>query len=325
MTYLGAWSSSTSYAPTDAVTYNGSTYIANNSNSALEPDTNSSGSNPAWSLLAAAGSIGPAGTSGAPGTAGAAATISIGTTTTGPSASVTNSGTSSAAILNFTLPQGVTSIIGPNSLVTGDVTITGSAVTQSGNMLTINGGGSSSGVFSGQWVYHSVSDPNAEPLDLELYSVSNSCAAKNNDYSQSNGVLQSIDPSASPQMVIPAISTTTLAPVYPGTTISTAISLNQPYATLTMLPTACNTPTLSVNNATNTSITVTLYHKSVIGGAWTAALNAGVRVPASYGGISTGTGTETIPATYFVVYDILPDPITSTISPGPVWTSLTCH
>ena len=55
------------------------------------------------------GSQGPQGPKGDTGADGKAATISVGTVTTGSagtSASVTNSGTSSAAILNFTIPQG---------------------------------------------------------------------------------------------------------------------------------------------------------------------------------------------------------------------------
>lgn len=52
---------------------------------------------------------GPAGPQGEPGADGKPASIVVGSTTTGnvgSSASVTNSGTSSAAILNFTIPQG---------------------------------------------------------------------------------------------------------------------------------------------------------------------------------------------------------------------------
>ena len=59
----------------------------------------------------ATGPQGPQGEQGAQGTAGTAATITIGTITTGAagsSASVTNSGTSTAAILNFTIPKGDT-------------------------------------------------------------------------------------------------------------------------------------------------------------------------------------------------------------------------
>jgi len=52
----------------------------------------------------AAGAKGARGAAGVPGAAGAAATVSVGTVATGPTAAVTNSGSSSAAVLNFTLP-----------------------------------------------------------------------------------------------------------------------------------------------------------------------------------------------------------------------------
>ena len=57
----------------------------------------------------ATGAQGPKGDTGAQGPAGAAATIAVGTVTTGEAgtnASVTNSGTSSAAVFNFTIPRG---------------------------------------------------------------------------------------------------------------------------------------------------------------------------------------------------------------------------
>ena len=57
------------------------------------------------------GAQGTAGTNGATGATGAAATISVGTTTTGAAgtnASVANSGNSSAAVFNFTIPKGAT-------------------------------------------------------------------------------------------------------------------------------------------------------------------------------------------------------------------------
>ena len=57
----------------------------------------------------AQGEQGPQGPAGADGKDGAAATISVGTVTTGApgtSATVTNSGTSSAAVFNFTIPRG---------------------------------------------------------------------------------------------------------------------------------------------------------------------------------------------------------------------------
>jgi collagen triple helix repeat protein len=61
------------------------------------------------------GPQGPAGPAGTQGPAGTAATIAIGTTTTGAAgsnAAVTNSGTSAAAIFNFTVPQGIQGVQG---------------------------------------------------------------------------------------------------------------------------------------------------------------------------------------------------------------------
>ena len=61
------------------------------------------------------GATGPQGLKGDTGSAGTAATISIGTVTTGnagTSVSVTNSGTPTAAILNFTIPKGDTGAAG---------------------------------------------------------------------------------------------------------------------------------------------------------------------------------------------------------------------
>ena len=82
--------------------------------------TGATGATGATGPTGPAGPTGPTGPTGATGTtgatgptgpAGAAATVSVGTTTTGAagtSASVTNSGTSAAATLNFTVPAGAT-------------------------------------------------------------------------------------------------------------------------------------------------------------------------------------------------------------------------
>jgi hypothetical protein len=62
-------------------------------------------------LSAITGPTGATGSAGATGPAGAAATIAIGTVTTGAAgsnASVTNSGSSSAAVLDITIPRGNT-------------------------------------------------------------------------------------------------------------------------------------------------------------------------------------------------------------------------
>ena len=57
----------------------------------------------------AMGTVGPTGSTGATGPGGAAASVTVGTVTTGAAgtqAAVTNTGTSGAAVLNFTIPQG---------------------------------------------------------------------------------------------------------------------------------------------------------------------------------------------------------------------------
>src|SRR5215472_78024 len=108
----------------------------------------------------ATGATGPAGSTGP---AGTAATVTAGTTTTGApgtSASVTNSGTSSAAVFDFTIPQGQTGAagaIGPqgNPGATGPAgaaatvnvgtTTTGAAGT---NANVTNSGSTSAAVFN---------------------------------------------------------------------------------------------------------------------------------------------------------------------------------
>jgi len=141
MTFQGAWLAGYGYAANDAVTYGtpASTYIALVANNSQDPLDYPG----VWAVLAQAGSVGPSGPTGP------AATVTVGTVTTGAagsSAAVTNSGTSSAAVLNFTIPQGAT---GPA------------------------GGGGSAGA-SGipfQSVYHAVS------FDYLYYSVNNSNAS----------------------------------------------------------------------------------------------------------------------------------------------------
>ena len=69
-------------------------------------------------LVTALGSnvAGPTGPTGPTGPAGTAATVSVGSTTTGAagsSAAVSNTGTTSAAVLNFTIPKGDTGATGP--------------------------------------------------------------------------------------------------------------------------------------------------------------------------------------------------------------------
>jgi len=82
------------------------------------------------------GDVGATGATGSTGSTGAAATIAVGTTTTGAagsSAIVANSGTSGAAVFNFTIPQGATGATGatgstgPANVLSVSGTTTGAA------------------------------------------------------------------------------------------------------------------------------------------------------------------------------------------------------
>lgn len=92
----------------------------------------------------ATGATGPQGPQGNPGTA---ATIAAGTTTTGAagtSAAVVNSGTSSAAVFNFTIPKGDTGATGP----TGSTGSPGAAATVAAGTTTTGAAGTSASVIN---------------------------------------------------------------------------------------------------------------------------------------------------------------------------------
>jgi hypothetical protein len=105
MTFRGQWSPAAFYNVNDAISFDGSTYIALAAGSNQQPDLYAQ----IWSVIAQVGSTGPTGP------AGTAATISIGAVTTlaaGAQATVTNSGDAQNAVLNFAIPQGVTGASG---------------------------------------------------------------------------------------------------------------------------------------------------------------------------------------------------------------------
>ena len=91
--YVGAYQAGTGYRVNDAVSLNGSTFLSRSANNTSNPAADVANNVGNWSLIASKGDPGPA-------------TVSIGSVSSGPSASVTNSGTASAATLNFVLPQG---------------------------------------------------------------------------------------------------------------------------------------------------------------------------------------------------------------------------
>ena len=105
ITWQGEWSSATTYTQNQAVQYSGTAYVCLQGNSNVIPSSNTS----VWSVMVMKGDT------GATGAVGSAGTVTIGTTTTGSAggnASVTNSGTSSEAVLNFTLPKGASGAAG---------------------------------------------------------------------------------------------------------------------------------------------------------------------------------------------------------------------
>jgi hypothetical protein len=109
-TYRAVYSATTTYAVYDVVTYSGSSYVCIGAGSAHQPDT----SPLFWTLMVSIGGTGIAGPVGPTGPA----TITTGSTTTGSpgsSATVTNVGTSSAMILNFVVPSGLTGATGPGA------------------------------------------------------------------------------------------------------------------------------------------------------------------------------------------------------------------
>lgn len=127
--FRGAYDADATYSVNDVFTDSGSAYIVTSA-----PPVGTTPPNATYYDVLAAG-----GTDGADGAAGAAATVAVGTTTTGAAgtdASVTNSGTSSAAVLDFTIPTGATPLKPIEAWVTGTDYVAGppaSFVSQGGS------------------------------------------------------------------------------------------------------------------------------------------------------------------------------------------------
>ncbi|WP_419805409.1 DNRLRE domain-containing protein [Terriglobus sp.] len=104
--FRGAWALGTGYGKGDGVSLDGSSYVSLTANNLTNPGTDLQTGGGNWALLAAQGATG----------ANGAATVTIGTVSNGSTASVTNVGTSTAAKLNFVLPQGAAGATGPAGL-----------------------------------------------------------------------------------------------------------------------------------------------------------------------------------------------------------------
>ena len=160
--FRGAWSTAAEYAANDAVTFAGSTYLVMSPNSAVPPDQNAS----LWTLLAASGATGPSGMTGA------ASTVQVGSVTTvapGSPASVVNVGSNTAAVLNFSIPQGA---VGPPGS-------SGSGGGGAGVAQGLNGTGSVVHSVSFVAYFYSVSNANqsANEASSVLTWIPNGCTA----------------------------------------------------------------------------------------------------------------------------------------------------
>jgi hypothetical protein len=120
---------------------------------------------PAGSTGATGSSGSGSGATGATGASGTAATVDVGTTTTGApgsSASVTNSGSTSAAVFNFTIPRGDVGATGAS----GSVGATGASGSPgaSGSNGAVGATGPSGSPGSGSGTVTSVSSGDLDPL-----------------------------------------------------------------------------------------------------------------------------------------------------------------
>lgn len=144
--WRGAWASGTQYYPGDVVSYTNGSYLNLTATNVTSPSVGLSTAT--WGLLAAQGAT------GATGSTGAAATIAVGTVTTGAagsSATVTNAGSSSAAVFNFSIPQGTAGTNGTNGTNGSAATIAAGTTTTAvpgTNAAVSNSGSSSAATFN---------------------------------------------------------------------------------------------------------------------------------------------------------------------------------
>lgn len=101
---VGNWSADTQYHTLNIVSHQGYSYAANKPNIGVEPPNVDT-----WTLIGSKGEKGDPGQQGEQGNPGKAATVQVGAVYTGPAGSeakVSNAGTDTAAVLQFTIPQG---------------------------------------------------------------------------------------------------------------------------------------------------------------------------------------------------------------------------
>ncbi len=209
--FRGGWMAGTHYLLNDAVTFAGSSYLALQQNSGQEPDV----APQSWAVLAQAGGSGAQGPAGP---TGASATVTIGTVSTlpaGSAATVTNSGSSTAAVLNFAIPQGAA---GTGGSGTGSAGPTGNpmvaAVYHAVSYMTS---------------YYAINTPNASSTETApvLAWMPRACTASRLDvFSQQSGAIR-----VTVRVGTPGNMTDTALSCYPSTTtgscsVSGAVSVS---------------------------------------------------------------------------------------------------
>ena len=149
------WSTPASWikpgAPGTAATVNAGTTTTGAPGTSASVTNSGTTSAAVFNFVIPRGDTGATGPAGTPGTPGAAATVTTGTTTTGAagtSASVTNSGTTSAAVLNFTIPRGDTGATGPAGSAATIAAGTTTTLSPGSSATVTNAGTSSAAVFN---------------------------------------------------------------------------------------------------------------------------------------------------------------------------------
>lgn len=165
MIYTGPWSSLVSYVPTDAVLFNGSTYIATAPNVGAEPDTHPT----SWAILAAAGQPGATGATGAAGAQGPAGPAGTGggSTVTFP-ITLLQGGTGVAAT---TTQQARTALLAAQSGANTDISSLDMTVPGGDYQMTINPQTVGVQVIAGPTVGQGIAMTPAAPGSTDIYKL----------------------------------------------------------------------------------------------------------------------------------------------------------
>ena len=242
-------------------------------------------------VAGAAGSPGAAGTNGTNGTNGTAATITVGSVTTGAagtSASVVNAGTSSAAVLNITIPRGDTGAAGAAGAA-GPQGPAGSAGA-AGTAATVSVGTVSTGAAGSSATVSNVGTTSAAVLNFSIPrgAAGAAGAAGSTGPAGSSGVIS---------VTAPLTNSGTSSAAVLGITIGTGIVVEEdslradlPYIK-TQLATVATSGSYADLSGKPAAYSLPTATASVLGGI---KIGSGLTIDGS--GVVTAAGTYTLPA-----------------------------